>query len=194
MQAIALVIQHAIGANSDSLVNPTSLGNASFTFSVSRCPLISRTPPLLHFSSDSFVVFSVCRAEQHPPTRNFWLFIHQTYMALNIFSIPYTVWQLFQLAVIINSQRQFLQCLTNLCLLIFSSKSHFPFSLKWWNDHHANNIILEELYFSFTGSGQVRTAWKKMESGCSWSDFHRILKRNIVHALDMWIGFCALRT
>lgn len=31
--------------------------------------------------------------------------------------------------------------------------------------------MLKELYFSFTGSGQVRTTCKKMESGCSWSDF-----------------------
>lgn len=97
-----LVIQHTIGANSDSLVNPIFPGNASFKLSVSIHTLTTRTPPLLHFSSDSFSVFFVGRAEQRPPTRNFWPFIHQTYMTLTIFFYSLYFWPLFQLAVITN--------------------------------------------------------------------------------------------
>lgn len=49
IQAVVCVLQHSMGANADSSVNPTSPGNAYFKLSISLHTLMTRTPHLFHF-------------------------------------------------------------------------------------------------------------------------------------------------
>lgn len=49
LQAVVCVLQHSMGANADSSVNPTSPGNAYFKLSISLHTLMTRTPHLFHF-------------------------------------------------------------------------------------------------------------------------------------------------